>query len=278
MPRTPAFEVVVADNGSRDDTQAVLARMATALPLVAVRCEQAGKCRALNAGVRAARGALLLFTDDDVLPPADWVARAHAAAATHPEAGIFGGRVRVEAATVPAWVRRSSTLRGVLTSEHERGDAAGFYTPHEAPFGPCMMVRAELLRGIAEPFPVHIGPGTTVPVGDEGVFVDRVVGATGTRVLYVPDVVVTHEVEARSVTFAGALARCWQAGRADALIGRPPSPRLSDAGRDGGLPGLALRRLRGCRSLRELACMGVRLVAYLWAARRRRGAARTPAA
>ncbi|MFB9067310.1 glycosyltransferase family 2 protein [Pseudofulvimonas gallinarii] len=71
------FEVVIADDGSRDDTRALLDAMRPRLPfdLVHVWQEDAGfrKCRALNLAVLAASGDYLLFSDGDCIPRPDFV-------------------------------------------------------------------------------------------------------------------------------------------------------------------------------------------------------------
>ncbi|GGI05280.1 glycosyltransferase [Egicoccus halophilus] len=69
------FEVVVADNGSTDATVDVVRRFEASMPVRVVPAPEPGINAARNAGVRAARGQLLLFCDaDDVVRP-DWVAR-----------------------------------------------------------------------------------------------------------------------------------------------------------------------------------------------------------
>jgi len=77
----PGFEVIVADNGSTDDTPGVATRMASKVPFPLRRIEAGSSNRAFarNAGVAAASGELILFVDDDVWLPPQFVA-AHAAA------------------------------------------------------------------------------------------------------------------------------------------------------------------------------------------------------
>lgn len=77
----PEFEVVVADNGSTDDTPAVVTRAAAKVPYPLRRIEAgtANRAYARNAGVAATSGELILFVDDDVWLPDGFVA-AHAAA------------------------------------------------------------------------------------------------------------------------------------------------------------------------------------------------------
>ena len=66
----PAFEVVVVDNGSRDDTAALVHARAAAYPLHYVFAPEPNRGAARNAGVRIATGDVVLFVDDDVrLPP-----------------------------------------------------------------------------------------------------------------------------------------------------------------------------------------------------------------
>lgn len=80
-PGTPAFSVVVVDDGSGDETRRVLdAAAAGSLDLRVVRHERSrGPAAARNAGWRAADGALVGFTDDDCEVEPDWIARAVAA-------------------------------------------------------------------------------------------------------------------------------------------------------------------------------------------------------
>ena len=81
-------EIVVVDNGSSDGT-AALARSR------AVRCihePRRGSAHARNAGVAAARGELLVFTDADCLPSTGWL-RAIAERFRDPEVGAVAGEI-----------------------------------------------------------------------------------------------------------------------------------------------------------------------------------------
>jgi len=100
----PAFEVIVADNGSSDDTRGVVERYAGgSTPLRYVAVPQPNRARARNRAVEAARGKYLLFCDDDVALPYGWVG-AHAAA--HRSGGGFV--VNGPILNVPSYAVRSA--------------------------------------------------------------------------------------------------------------------------------------------------------------------------
>lgn len=129
----PAFELLVADDGSGPETAAVIDRVrrTTSLPIAHVWHPHEGfrKCRILNRAIEQARGAYLIFTDGDCVPRADFVAT-HAALAA-PGRGLSGGCVRLPLAASEAvsegdifsgrcmraaWLRAhgAATARGLL--------------------------------------------------------------------------------------------------------------------------------------------------------------------
>ncbi len=80
----PPFEVIVVDNGSRDETPSVVAerRGAADVDVRRLYVPEPNRGAARNAGIAAARGRTVVFVDDDVWLPEGFLA-AHASA--HPE-------------------------------------------------------------------------------------------------------------------------------------------------------------------------------------------------
>ena len=75
VPNTVSWDVIVIDNNSTDETRKVVDRHAAAFP-VPLRYlfeERQGRSSALNAGIAAARGVVLVFTDDDVRVAEGWL-------------------------------------------------------------------------------------------------------------------------------------------------------------------------------------------------------------
>jgi len=65
----PAHEIIVVDDGSRDDT----ARVAATFPVRCVRQDNAGPASARNHGAACAAGDIFVFTDADCIPEPDWL-------------------------------------------------------------------------------------------------------------------------------------------------------------------------------------------------------------
>jgi glycosyltransferase involved in cell wall biosynthesis len=72
------FEIVIADDGSRDDTRGLIESLGRASPVPVRHVWQADdgfqKSRILNKAVAAAKGEYLIFTDGDCIPREDFVA------------------------------------------------------------------------------------------------------------------------------------------------------------------------------------------------------------
>ncbi len=83
------YEVIVVDDGSADGTADMIA---TDFPDVRyIRQANRGPAVARNQGIAAATGDVIAFTDDDCLPPADWLSRLAEGYQRHPEAVGGGG-------------------------------------------------------------------------------------------------------------------------------------------------------------------------------------------
>jgi glycosyltransferase involved in cell wall biosynthesis len=259
----PCFEVIVADNGSSDETLAVVEQAGKKLTVRYVREKRPGKGRALNAALLVARGELIVFTDDDVQPFPDWLFQMHKAAQDYPECNVFGGRIEVDIQTVPYWISRSFNLMGILTSYHDKGDADMLYGYSQYPFGPNMAVRRQYVINNDKPYPETLGPGTTIPVGDEPTFLFKISPPGASDRMYVAKACVRHEIERENVFFFNALKRCCHAGFAHGRLG---FFHVASHGCSGNTSVISLisRRLGSCRSVREFVCITSRYFFFLY--------------
>lgn len=75
VPPPVPYEIVIADNGSDDETPRILSQWRAAGPgRHVVRVMEPGKSRAVNAAIAASKGQLLAFLDDDVVAEPAWLA------------------------------------------------------------------------------------------------------------------------------------------------------------------------------------------------------------
>src|SRR5208283_4341670 len=123
----PDFEVVIVDQSADRTTGTALAPLLNDPRLRYLRSVTAGKTVGLNLGIRAARGALVLLTDDDCQVPADWLRRTEAAFAVDDRIGIVFGNVLPAPqdpalGCIPAYIRQQPFLAlGVRDKNHVEG-------------------------------------------------------------------------------------------------------------------------------------------------------------
>lgn len=74
VPPGVTSELIVVDNASTDDTWELVSSFPLGnMPLCPVREHQPGQSLARNTGLAAAKGDIILFTDDDLRFPKDWL-------------------------------------------------------------------------------------------------------------------------------------------------------------------------------------------------------------
>ena len=95
----PAFDIHIMDQSTRPATrervEALAARFRSKVAIIYHHLDKAGLSRASNAGARASDGALIAYTDDDVIVPTDWLTTIARAFAADPQAGLLYGQVLV---------------------------------------------------------------------------------------------------------------------------------------------------------------------------------------
>ncbi len=194
VPDSIDWEVVVVDNNSRDDTRAVVEAAAADFPRLRYLFQPLqGLSHARNMGIEAARGPLLLFTDDDVLPEPDWLARVVDGMRRH-EADACGGYIApIFEAPPPRWL--TERFYGFLAVRTERTDDYPIESASQAPFGANMAVKRAVFDRVGL-FDVTRGrSGKVLASGEDGELFERILAA-GLHAWFIGDARVHHKVEA----------------------------------------------------------------------------------
>jgi hypothetical protein len=229
LPQGLSWEVIVVQSACTDGTPEVLQRWADRLPLVWLAEAAPGKYVAMNRGLELARGALLVFTDDDIVPDDDWLASLAAAAARWPDHDIFGGVVvpRYPEGT-PGWIM-AQPYAGVAFAHFDPGVEEG--PSPRTPFGPNMAIRRGRFADLR--YREDLGPnGRSYPIGGETELLRRLVAA-GARAVHVPAARVDHVIRPEQVTEDYLRTRAHNYGRGQARLvpHAPGTPLLLGAPR-----------------------------------------------
>lgn len=146
IPPDVEWELLVVNNNCSDQTDEVIARHASGLPIRRLHEPRAGLSHARNCGVEAACGELIVWTDDDVLVDPDWLAAYARAARDWPGASFFGGTIIPwYEEEPPRWIEPHSELFSGMIVARDCGDCEGPLKEGWYPFGANMAFRRAAL-------------------------------------------------------------------------------------------------------------------------------------
>ena len=215
------WQLISVDNGSTDDSHAVMLSYQDRLPIEVAREQIAGKNRALNRAVDLAVGNpksdLFVFCDDDVLVPENWLVEWRAVADAQPDYSAFAGLTLPEwPFDPPEWIakHRHLTTLYAVHGEMPEGEC------HMASMhGTNMSVRASIFRDGCRLNPT-IGPdgSSTYAMGSETEFGLRL-EKLGYKCWFAKRPVVRHIIRPTQMEPAWVLKRAYRLGRGHGTMG-----------------------------------------------------------
>lgn len=193
-----SWEVIVVDNNSKDHTKAVVEEVQRGWPLLRYAFEGAqGLSHARNHGIGCARGAVILFTDDDVLPEPDWLETTLAGLARYGADACGGFIAPVWETPPPPWL--TERFYGFLAVRTDRTDDHPVTADTPPPFGANMAFRREVFDRVGL-FDTSRGrKGAVLASGEDGEMFERILAA-GMKVMFLGGSRVHHKVEAFRTT------------------------------------------------------------------------------
>jgi len=182
-------EIVVVDNGSTDETAAVIRAWVANSPVAiqSLHEPRTGRSRAANLALQAARGDLLAFTDDDCRLSKDYVIDLLRHDAGDSGLVMRGGRIDLGDPT---------DLPLTIKTDPEPGRSARRENSsrHECISGQLHGCNITMRRAVFDRigfFDERLGPGTSLQAGEDTDYIFRAYLADVT-LEYVPDMAVAH--------------------------------------------------------------------------------------
>lgn len=205
------WEIIAVDNASIDKTSVIINSFADRLPITCLYEKKQGKNYALNTGVALAKGDLIVFTDDDVIPELDWLVNLAECANLKQNYTIFGGVIK------PRWPRQPDQWiidhvpLGVTYGLTEENQKEGDISPGLV-WGANMAIRREVFDA-GYRFDTSIGPnGKSYAMGSETEFTNRM-GQVGYKSWFCRDAIVQHIIRDYQLDSKWIVGRAYRFGR-----------------------------------------------------------------
>jgi hypothetical protein len=173
-----AWELVVVDNNSTDDTRQVIERFADRLPIRYEFESTPGLSNARNRALSVAAGRFILWTDDDVLVSPNWLMSYLKGFCQWPDSPVFGGPIEpLFEGVPPRWLQEELTISEPLQAMFvvRSTDLPASFRHGEAgnyPYGANMAMRTQLVREIG--FDPTLGRREDLLIhGEETIVIDQ---------------------------------------------------------------------------------------------------------
>jgi glycosyltransferase involved in cell wall biosynthesis len=147
VPDNLKYEIIIVDNNSRDDTQAVVSGLLGKNRNYKLRCileRTPGLSNARNRGIIESSYEFLNFLDDDVLPEKDYLVAVASAMAANPEIKCFSPAILYEPVNRPSWYTASGKYAMLNRGGFYIGDSSRLLGDNEFPIGAAMIIAKEL--------------------------------------------------------------------------------------------------------------------------------------
>ena len=208
IPADLPTELIVADNGSTDNTSEIVrdAHLPAFARIRHVSEPRAGQCFARNTGIAAAKGKIILFTDDDLRFPTDWLEVMCRPIQTGEADAVVGG-ITLAPHLLRPWM--TSLHRSYLASTENIDSDDPLLIGANMAFGRHVLEKVPL-------FDTNLGPGQR-GFGDDTLFAEQLKKA-GFRIVSRLQTAVEHHFDPTRLLYTSFVSASEKRGRTDAYI------------------------------------------------------------
>lgn len=189
------LRIIIVDNNSTDSTPEVIREFqqsdfASSNPVVALTETRQGHTFSRNCAIDAADSDLVIWTDDDVEVPSDWVTKYVEAANQNPEITFWGGEIAPKfEGEMPKWIHENwDAVKGCFAIREFSGDLE--LDESRLPYGANFAIRTSVQQ--EHRFNESLGRRGEEVLGEDELDLFRRLLASGLRGQWVPDAGLTH--------------------------------------------------------------------------------------
>lgn len=208
-------EFIIIDNASTDATAKILAEYTDKLPLKVLYEARQGKAFAIHNGIESAKGDLIIFSDDDVIPDKNWLVAYEQAAKQKLDYSVFLGQIR------PYWTKQVPDWLTRLTDEGKMGGCTSITlksgpSDYNYAKGANFAVRKKVLDEISFREDLWVAGANNVG-GEDTDFVKKA-SLSGFKVWFESDACLQHIIRPNEVTLVGIWQRYFRIGRSMSAV------------------------------------------------------------
>ncbi len=225
-PDNAEWELLVVNNNSTDDTDAVIRSFDRRLPIRRSYEPLPGLSNARNRAVTEAAGEYILWTDDDVTVCAEWLVSYVHAFRQRADLALFGGPIEpCFDAIPPKWLTRIySTVAGVYAARELGAEPVAFAAPYLIPWGANYVIRASEQRKYRYNPELGYRPGSLMANEETEVILAML--RDGLSGQWVPNARVRHRIPSSRQTTKYLRTHFYYQGRYAGRTGDAPYRRL----------------------------------------------------
>jgi len=220
-------EIIIVDNNSKDKTKEIIGSFIHKSNRIRYVFEpKQGTSNARNAGIAHAKGAILAFTDDDVVVDNDWLLNIAHFSKEYDFDAIGGKVLFLFPPQTPQWMIDHQDMFWGPIPYHYHGEAVKLYDQTMNSFVGANMIIKKKVFDEAGGFDTDLGPGSAIPFGGEDTVFFTKIQKLNKKIYYNPNITIHHPVKKDRITLKFIAKWCYSFGHYLIIMNRNPKPHV----------------------------------------------------